>query len=469
MDQRKLIYLEPVQAVNSLETVIRSAGWELHTVSDPLKAAQVMRDNDFPLGLININRTSTHQWEQALESLLTTSNGDWIGFGEPVCLNDDFLCDLIVRYLYDFHTLPLDTDQFDSFLSHAFAMSRLRHGEGHSSLPVAQGEQQIIGASPSMLQVFSDIYKIARVDATVMIAGESGTGKELAARAIHNQSGRATEPFVAVNCGALPVNLVQSELFGHEKGAFTGAHSRKKGRIETANGGTIFLDEIGDLPLDTQVNLLRFLQESTIERVGSTESIRVDVRVITATHSDLGLAVEQGRFREDLYHRLNVLCLKMPPLRERIEDIELLINYYFNQFSYERNRKVRGFSPLALQMMRKYDWPGNIRELINKIRRGLVMCENAYIGPEDLGIERRSKRRDLMTLNEARAKAEHHTIQTCLQIVDYNISEAARELGVSRTTLYRLMHKYEVHYEGNSPADAAAAESKQEHAQNRNL
>jgi DNA-binding NtrC family response regulator len=159
----------------------------------------------------------------------------------------------------------------------------------------------------------------------------------------------------------------------------------------------------------------------------------------------------------------------MPPLRERIEDIELLINYYFNQFSYERNRKVRGFSPLALQMMRKYDWPGNIRELINKIRRGLVMCENAYIGPEDLGIERRSKRRDLMTLNEARAKAEHHTIQTCLQIVDYNISEAARELGVSRTTLYRLMHKYEVHYEGNSPADAAAAESKQEHAQNRNL
>lgn len=460
MDQRRLIYLEPVQADNSLEKVIRSAGWEVHAVSDPVKAAQAMRNSDLPLGLINFgrlinfSRACTHKWEQALENLLTTSNGDWIGFGEPDCLDDDFLCDLIVRYLYDFHTLPLDTDQFVMFLEHAFGMARLRHSEGQSSLPVARGEQQIIGASASMQQVFCDIRKIARVDATIMIAGESGTGKELAARAIHNQSGRATEPFVAVNCGALPVNLVQSELFGHEKGAFTGAHSRKKGRIEAANGGTIFLDEIGDLPLDTQVNLLRFLQESTIERVGSTESIRVDVRVITATHSDLGLAVEQDRFREDLYHRLNVLRLEIPPLRERIDDLELLIDYYFNQFSYESNRKVRGFSPLALQLMKKYDWPGNIRELINKIRRALVMCENAYIAPEDLGIERRIKRRDLMTLDEARAEAEHNIIQTCLQIVDYNISEAARELGVSRTTLYRLMQKYEVSSIAETPADA---------------
>ena len=460
MNKRKLIYLEPAQTVNSLAAIIESAGWELHVVSDPLKAAQYMRNNKLSLGLIYLNRDCNRKWGQAVASLLTTSNGDWIGFGDQDCLDDDFLCDLIVRYLYDFHTMPVETDHFIAFLKHAFGMARLRHDEGHCSQPVTGDDLQMIGSSDSMRQVFTDIFKIARVDATVMIAGQSGTGKELAARAIHNQSARTAEPFVAVNCGALPASLIQSELFGYEKGAFTGADSRKTGRIEAANGGTIFLDEIGDLPLDLQVNLLRFLQESTIERVGSTTSIRVDVRVVTATHSDLRLAVEQGRFREDLYHRLNVLRLQMPPLCERIGDIEQLTDYYFNKFSYERNRNVRGFSPLALQLMRTYDWPGNIRELINKIRRALVMCENSYISPADLGIERRTRRRDLMTLDEARSEAEHNTIQTCLQLVDYNISEAARELGVSRTTLYRLMHKYEVAHLGDSQVDATASDGR---------
>lgn len=469
MDRCKLIYLKLAQASTSLEEVLRSAGWELHAVSDPLKASQAMLSPDLSLGLIHFSCDCSREWRQAVESLLTTSNGDWIGLGEQDCLDDDLICDLVARYLCDFHTLPMNVDQIVTSLEHALGMARLRHGKDHSSLPVAQGDQQMIGSSASMKQVFCDIRKIARVDATVMIAGESGTGKELAARAIHNQSSRAAEPFVAVNCGALPANLVQSELFGHEKGAFTDAHSRKLGRIEAANGGTIFLDEIGDLPLDLQVNLLRFLQESTIERVGSSKSLIVDVRVITATHSDLRLAVEQGSFREDLYHRLNVLHLEMPPLRERIGDIELLTRYYFHQFSHERYRNVQGISPHALQQMRRYDWPGNIRELINKIRRALVMCENKYITPADLGIERRTKRRDLMTLDEARAEAEHNTIQTCLQIVDNNVSEAARELGISRTTLYRLMHKYEVLNEGGSQVNTVASESRQEHFQSGNI
>ena len=456
MNQRKLIYLEPAQAANSLGEAIRSAGWELHAVSDPLKAAQVMHSLDLPLGLIHLCGACSRLWEQELKELMTVGNADWIGFGDSDCLDNAVLRDLITRYLYDFHTLPLHMTQFSTFLEHAFDMARLRHKQGDSTPSVVDGVPQMIGSSPKMQRVFRDIRKVARVDATVMIAGESGTGKELAARAIHNQSARAARPFVAVNCGALPVNLVQSELFGYEKGAFTGAHSRKQGRIEAANGGTIFLDEIGDLPLDLQVNLLRFLQESTIERIGNTESIRVDVRVITATHCDLQLAVDQGRFREDLYHRLNVLRLDMPPLRECVADIELLASYYFKRFASECSCKVRGISPLALQLMKQYDWPGNIRELINKIRRALVMCENPLITPADLGIERRTRRRNLMTLDEARAEAERNAIQTCLPLVDYNVSEAARELGVSRTTLYRLMHRYGVFTMDEPTVDAVS-------------
>jgi DNA-binding NtrC family response regulator len=454
MNQRKIIYLEPVQAENSLREAFRSAGWEVHAVFDPLKAAQVMHSLDLPLGLIHLCGACNRLWEQELKSLMTAGNADWIGFGEPDCLENAFLHDLITRYLYDFHTLPVRTELFTTFLEHAFDMARLRHQEGDSSPAVAEGVPRMIGSSPKMQRVFRDIRKVARVDATVMIAGESGTGKELAARAIHNQSARAARPYVAVNCGALPVNLVQSELFGYEKGAFTGAQSRKHGRIEAANGGTIFLDEIGDLPLDLQVNLLRFLQESTIERIGSTESIRVDVRVITATHCDLQLAVDQGRFREDLYHRLNVLRLDMPPLRECVADIESLASYYFKLFSAECSCKVRGISPLALQLMKQYDWPGNIRELINKIRRAMVMCENPLITPSDLGIERRTRGRNLMTIDEARAEAERNAIQTCLPLVDYNVSEAARELGISRTTLYRLMHRYGVCTLDEPPVDA---------------
>jgi DNA-binding NtrC family response regulator len=300
----------------------------------------------------------------------------------------------------------------------------------------------MVGTSPVMQALFRDIRKVGAVDAPVLIQGESGTGKELTALAIHARSRRAGAPFMAVNCGALPANLIQSELFGHEKGAFTGAHQRKIGRIEAAAGGTIFLDEIGDLSLDLQVNLLRFLQAKTIERVGGTQSLQVDVRVIAASHVDLERAVAEGRFREDLYYRLNVLHLRVPALRERESDIELLARFFFEKFAKEKNPQVRGFSQQALQVMNTYAWPGNVRELINRIRRAMVMCENRLIAPGDLGLERRGVKRTIRTLGGARAAAEKEAIRYALQYARNNVSRAARELGISRVMLYRLKQKY---------------------------
>ncbi|NIQ10100.1 MAG: sigma-54-dependent Fis family transcriptional regulator, partial [Gammaproteobacteria bacterium] len=285
---------------------------------------------------------------------------------------------------------------------------------------------------------------VALVDAPLLITGESGTGKELSALAIHERSRRNTGPFIAVNCAALPSTLIQSELFGYEKGAFTGAQHRKMGRIESAEGGTLFLDEIGDLPLDLQVNLLRFLQQNTIQRVGGKEEIPVNVRIIAATHVDLEQAVKEGRFREDLYYRLNVLQMKIPSLRDRDGDVEVLANYFFKRFSNEKHPRVKGFRKDTIRTMNSYNWPGNVRELINRVRRAMVMCDGSLITPRDFGLERRSSRRVLQTLAQARYNAERSAILAALRAEGHNISQAAKLLGTSRVTLHRLITKYEL-------------------------
>jgi transcriptional regulator with PAS, ATPase and Fis domain len=279
----------------------------------------------------------------------------------------------------------------------------------------------------------------------VLVTGESGSGKELTAFAIHKNSARADGPFVAVNCGALPGSLIQAELFGYEKGAFTGATQRKIGFLERANGGTLFLDEIGDLSLELQVNLLRFLQQKTLYRVGGQEEIHLDVRVISATHIDLEQAVQQGRFRRDLYYRLNGLRLHLPALRERSEDIELLAHYFFEEALKQRkDHNVKGFSRRALQALNNYPWPGNVRELKHRIESAVVMCETRLVTPSDLALEEYTTCPCQINLREARDRAEKEMIELVLRQKKYCISETARALEVSHVTLYRLIKKYEI-------------------------
>ncbi|MCR6631837.1 MAG: sigma-54 dependent transcriptional regulator [Magnetospirillum sp.] len=302
----------------------------------------------------------------------------------------------------------------------------------------------MIGDSPALKRLQSSIGKIAITDAPVLITGESGTGKELAAVSIHQRSLRASRPFIPINCAALPKHLIASELFGHEKGAFTGADQRRIGRLQAADKGTVFLDEIGDLPLELQAHLLRFLQESTIDRVGGVHPIKVDVRVIAATNVPLRKAVAEGRFREDLYFRLNVLTLDMPALRDRPEDIEPLVAHFTAKFCRESGKAIDGLSPAAALLVRRHSWPGNIRELIATIRRAVVMAEGRLIEPEDLALPPADGPDGAGdgSLDAARREAEETLIRRALASHRHNITRTAEHLGVSRVTLYRLLEKH---------------------------
>ena len=326
----------------------------------------------------------------------------------------------------------------------------------------------MVGSSPELLSVFKMIRRFAANEAPVLITGESGTGKELVAQAIHERSSYASGPFNPINCGGIPASLIASELFGHERGSFTGAHERKIGRIESAAGGTVFLDEIGELPLDLQANLLRFLQEKTIDRIGAQRPIKVDVRVLAATNKNLADEVRAGRFREDLYYRLNVLEINLPPLRERGEDIDLLCSYFLREFAAEMKMKELRLSGSALAAIRFYSWPGNVRELISRLRRAAVMADSEEITAEELDlpaplggfqpdqVERGSggsrAREDgivpfhpdgtLLSLEEARCKVENLLMRQALERNARNMTAAARQLGVSRVTLYRLIEKH---------------------------
>lgn len=298
---------------------------------------------------------------------------------------------------------------------------------------------------PKSQALLDHIQQVAPSEASVLIIGETGTGKELVARHIHNLSARRNRPFVAVNCGAFSESLVEAELFGHEKGAFTGALSAKAGWFEEADGGTLFLDEIGDLPMELQANLLRFLQEKQIERVGGSQPIPVDVRVLAATHVDLEAAVAKGTFREDLYYRLNVLQVVTAPLRERHGDVAMLANHFSRFYSQETGRRPRSFSEGALVAMGQHPWPGNVRELANRVRRGLVLAEGRQIEAVDLGLEgEQAISSPMATLEDYKHRAERQALCDVLNRHSDNLSVAARVLGVSRPTFYRLLHKHQI-------------------------
>ncbi|MBW1705862.1 MAG: sigma-54-dependent Fis family transcriptional regulator [Deltaproteobacteria bacterium] len=301
---------------------------------------------------------------------------------------------------------------------------------------------EIIGKSDVMQEVFDLISRVAPTDSTVLITGESGTGKELIARAIHGNSNRCYMPFIAVSCGALPDSLLESELFGYEKGAFTGAEHTKKGRFEMAHKGTLFLDEIGDISLKTQVDLLRVLQQKEVQHLGGEEVIEVDVRILAATNQDLGRAIQENRFREDLYYRLNVIAIQVPPLRERKEDIPLLADAFVRKYCLEMNKEETKIGGSALKLLMDYDWPGNVRELENIIERALVIGQAEEISADDLPFSRKELGPD--TFPKSLRMMEKMHIQRILGASGWNISQAARELDIDRQTLYNKMEKYEI-------------------------
>jgi DNA-binding NtrC family response regulator len=439
--KRNLLYLKPKSVPDSLAVKITSEDWHVYTASDVKAARELNEAYNCPVGLTHLeamDKQELHKWEELCS---THVHSQWIALVSRTFLQDKYLCELVRTYCFDFHTLPVNDLRLLVTLGRAYGIASLQR-EAYEFRNGKLNNFGLIGKSAVIQKLLRDIEKLGRNEAPVLISGESGTGKELTAYAIHTKSCRVAAPFVAVNCAAIPANLIQSELFGYEKGAFTGADQRKIGRIEAALGGTLFLDEVGDFPFELQGNLLRFLQEKTIARIGGVQSIPVDVRVIAATPVDLERAITEGRFRQDLYYRLNVLQVRLPSLRERVEDIELLAKFFFEQFIAEKSPHVKGFSRRALEAMCQYSWPGNVRELINRVRQAMIMAEHRLITPVDLGLEELRGPGTVMTLKQARAVAEEEAIKTALQYTRQNLTQASSQLGISRMTLHRLLEKY---------------------------
>jgi two-component system NtrC family response regulator len=344
---------------------------------------------------------------------------------------------------HDFCTKPFEPELLTWTIDRAFRVHELQEENARLQAtresPAASG---ITTRDPAMLRICRTIEKVAPTSATVLILGESGTGKELLARALHDLSPRRTARFVAINCAAIPETLLESELFGYEKGAFTGAVKQTLGKIETANGGTLFLDEIGDLPIALQAKLLRFLQERVIERIGGRQEIPVDVRIVCATHQSLKAQIEQARFREDLYYRLAEIVVEIPPLRARPGDAALLAHAFVRKMADEQRRGAMSLRQDAVEAIEAHAWPGNVRELENVIKRAVIMAEGTSITAEDIGLDPTDKDLGALNLRQVREHAERHAVLRVLGRVNGNLSKAADLLGVSRPTLYDLMHRF---------------------------
>jgi len=345
---------------------------------------------------------------------------------------------------YDFIEKPVQLDVLKIVLQRATYLSNLEQENRALQQQAGQNDfEGLMGNSAQMQEVFRMIRRVGPSDVPVLITGESGTGKELVARAIHRQSGRKGQAFVAINCGAIPETLLESELFGYEKGAFTGATQQRKGRIEGARGGTLFLDEIGDIPLGLQVKLLRFLQDHEIQRLGGKETIAVDARILAATNVDLQKAISEGRFREDLYYRLCVVTIAVPALNERGADIALLSRTFLTKFAEEQKKPLKGFTPQAMQALTAHNWPGNVREVENRIKRAVVMAEGKYVTPGNLELkDPSSSEEEASTLRTSRDSRERDLVRLAMEKADGNVSRAAADLGISRPTLYQLLARY---------------------------
>lgn len=432
MTETALLLINPCAV---LESLLVEGEWRIEQVNSLAVAERKLQEQDYPLVLVAIEP----EQQEALHALIARNSSSlWIGLIQRESLASEALRNLLAACFHDFHTFPLDPARLSHSLGHALGMARLIRRQ-RPRMPTQL--RFIQGDSSPIRQLRDQIMRLQHCRLPVLVTGPSGTGKELVARELHYSTFGEESPFVAINCGAMPHQLIQSELFGHVKGAFTGAQSRKIGKIEAADGGTLFLDEIGELPLEDQATLLRFLQEQSIEAVGSHLSRSVDVRVIAATNIDVEQAVTRGGFRTDLYYRLNVVRLRTPALRERAEDIQLLADDILAEV---RGSRVLSFTHKARQAMQSYGWPGNVRELRNRVQRAAVMCPGPFIDAHDMELTNMDALLLDGSLKAVREAAERQALQQTLARYPDQLEEVARQLDISRATLYRLLDKHDL-------------------------
>jgi two-component system NtrC family response regulator len=457
--KRLLLIDDNEDILTQLKWGLASEGWELHYARDADEALALFAEVapqvvTLDLGLPPEQDNSSEGF-RCLQEMLTSGASSRI---IVITGNDDRKNALkaVQSGAYDFFRKPIDLDELRVIIRRAFhlcdieaASSTRRERDGDPA-----ERHGIIGDCAEMRTVLDMIDRVAASDVPVLISGESGTGKELVARAMHAASHRREGPMVTVNCGAIPETLLETEFFGHERGAFTGANAQVKGKVEYADQGTLFLDEIGELPMNLQVKLLRFLQEMVFQRVGGRKDIEVNVRIVAATNVDIDKAIARGEFREDLFYRISVVNLHLPPLRERGDDVRLLAEHFLRNLSSDLGREITGFTPEAQAFLASYDWPGNIRELENKVRRAVVMADGARLTPSDLGFTGNGHRGEEpallgATLREARASVEKKLVRSALARCKGNILKASEALGISRPTMYDLLKKHDIQNPGH--------------------
>ncbi len=434
-----------------LRTLVTGWGYEVSEAEDGTVAIEKVRARPFDLILMDIRMIKVSGLEALSE--MKAYNPSIPVIIMTAYSSVETAVEALKKGAYDYLTKPLDFDELRFIMERAMEHTKLR--EENVVLRQALGNRfdsrNIIGRSPPVVKLLEMVSQIAPSEATVLLTGESGTGKEMIAGTIHFNSPRKNGPFIKMNCAAITETLLESELFGHEKGAFTGAYKRKEGRFLQAHGGTLFLDEISEMSLAMQVRLLRVLQERDITRVGGETAVKVDVRILAATNKDLGMEIQAGRFRDDLYYRLNVINLTVPPLRDRREDIPLLAHYFLEHFSGKNRKDIKGFTPQAMDRMIKHEWPGNIRELMNAIERAVVLATGNYLETEDFSLIPENSTLEEKSVSGPEAlqglpldKVEQNTILKTLEMTQGNKSEAARRLGITRRTLHKKLKSYGV-------------------------
>ncbi len=425
---------------DALARWLRKDGYEVATAEDAHAALRLAAERAFDAAILDVKMPGMDGIE--LLGRLLERDPDLPAIIITAYASVDTAVSALKRGAFDYVTKPVDPEELSHLVARAIEQRRLRRENStlRRTIDDLVTVDEIVGESPAIRKVMELVRHVAATDATVLVTGESGTGKELIARAVHANSERRYHPIIPVNCGAVPDALLESELFGHEKGAFTGADHRRKGKIELADGGTLFLDEIGVIPTRMQIELLRVLEEKTFTRLGGSEPVRSDFRVICATNEHLETAVREGRFREDLFYRINVFTIEAPPLRERRADIPLLADHFLHRFGRQMDRHITAISPDAMELLVRHDWPGNIRELCNAIERAMVVGSPPEIRPEDLPLRGRTARR--ADAGDALAQVERRNIAEVLERTDWNITRAAKILRIDRVTVYNKIKKF---------------------------